>query len=89
MTDVFVDTNVILYGFDDAVPAKRDRARAWLSTCWQRRCGRISTQVTNEFYANARKRFSVALTPAQAQAEVRKYQQWKPWLIDQATVETA
>lgn len=89
MRDVFVDTNVILYAFDDAVAAKRDRARVWLDTCWQRRCGRLSTQVTNEFYANARKRFAVALTPAQAQAEVRRYQQWKPWLIDQATVETA
>jgi predicted nucleic acid-binding protein len=89
MNDVFVDTNVILYSFDDSVPSKRDYARKWLAVCWQRRCGRLSTQVTNEFYANARKRFARAITPAQAQAEVRRYQQWKPWTIDMATVETA
>ena len=67
----------------------RGRARGWRSTCWQRRCGRLSTQVTNELCANARKRFSEVLTPAQAQAEVRRYQLWKPWFVDQARVETA
>ncbi len=89
MSRVFVDTNPLFYAVDDAVPAKRDRAQAWLRTCWQRRCGRLSTQVTHDFYANARERFAGSLTPAQTQAEVRRYQPWKPWLIDQATVETA
>ena len=87
--EVFVDTNVLLYTFDDAYPAKRDRARAWMASCWQRRCGRISSQVMHEFYSNARKRFSSAISAGDARAEVRRYQQWKPWAVDQATVETA
>lgn len=86
---VFVDTNVLLYGVDDRDMAKRDGARAWIAACWTRRCGRISTQVLNEFYWNARKKFAAALSAGDARAEVRRYQHWKPWLIDHATVESA
>ncbi len=89
MSPIFVDTNVLLYAFDDREPAKRDRARDWLSVCWRARSGRLSTQVLNEFYANARKRFATALSAGDARAEVRRYQRWTPWQIDQATVETA
>ena len=86
---VFVDTNVLLYAVDANDPAKQQRSREWLTACWKRRCGRLSTQVLNEFYANARKRFANAISAGDARAEVRRYQQWKPWVIDQPTVETA
>ncbi len=86
---VFVDTNVLLYAVDETDPAKQAMAQQWLSACWQQRCGRLSTQVLNEFYANARKRFANAISAGDARAEVRRYQLWKPWLIDQATLETA
>jgi len=89
MPTVFVDTNVLLYAFDDQTPAKRDQARRWLEVCWQRRCGRVSTQVLNEFYANARRKFATAISAGDARAEVRRYQVWHPWQIDHPTVETA
>ena len=89
MTAVFVDANVLLYAFDEKDLGKQQRARDWLTVCWERRCGRLSTQVLNEFYANARRRFASALSAGDARAEVRRYQLWKPWLIDQATLETA
>ena len=89
MTPVFVDTHVLLYCFDDHDPAKRDQARGWIAACWQRRCGRISTQVLNEFYSNARRRFPTALSAGDARAEVRRYQRWQPWQIDHPTMETA
>ena len=89
MSDVFIDTNVLLYGVDDADPAKRDRAREWIAACWQRRCGRLSTQVLNEFYVNAKKKFSKAITQGDARAEIRRYQHWRPWVIDHPTIETA
>jgi len=88
-TLVLVDTNVLLYCFDDRDPVKRDLAQAWITACWTRRCGRIGVQVLNEFYANARKKFASAISAGDARAEVRRYQQWKPWQIDHATVETA
>lgn len=43
----------------------------------------------NKFYVNVRRKFLRQMGPTEAQAEVRRYQQWKPWVIDQATVETA
>lgn len=89
MSAVFVDTSVLLYAFDDADKKKQERSRDWLAACWKRRCGCLSTQVLNEFYANARKRFATAISAGDARAEVRRYQQWKPWLIDQPTIETA
>jgi predicted nucleic acid-binding protein len=86
---VFLDTNVLLYGVDDRDVGKRDRARAWIAACWERRCGRISTQVLNEYYSNARRKFSSAIAAGDARAEVRRYQHWRPWVIDHPTVETA
>lgn len=86
---VFVDTNVLLYMVDDREADKRDRARAWMAVCWARRCGRLSTQVLNEFYWNVGKKFASALSRGDARAEVRRYQHWQPWVIDHATVEAA
>ena len=86
---VLLDTNVLLYAIDDLDLAKRDQARAWIAACWTKRCGRISTQVLNEFYSKARRKFSSAIGAGDARAEVRRYQHWKPWQIDHATVETA
>ncbi|MBI5259299.1 MAG: PIN domain-containing protein [Burkholderiales bacterium] len=89
MTACFVDTNVLLYCFDDRDVTKRDRARDWVRRCWELRCGRLSTQVLNEFYSNARRRFADAISAGDARAEVRRYQRWQPWAVDHGTVETA
>lgn len=86
---VFVDTNVLLYAIDDADPAKQARAREWLTACWTQRAGRVSTQVLSEFYAKARKRFAAAMSIEEARAAVGRYQQWRPWQVDFATVQTA
>lgn len=87
--DVLLDTTVLLYCVDDQDLAKRDRAREWVAACWTRRCGRISVQVLNEFYSQARKKFASAIAAGDARAEVRRYQHWKPWQVDHPTVETA
>lgn len=89
MAEVFVDTPVLLHAVDDADLPRQQRAREWLSECWRRRCGRLSMPVLDEFYANARRRFATAISAGDARAEVRRYQLWKPLVIDQATLETA
>ena len=86
---VFVDTNVLLYADDARDPLKHVRAREWLRELWTRRCGRVSTQVLNEYYANAVAKLAPFVTMGDARAEVRRYQHWKPWQIDHQTVETA
>ena len=86
---VFVDTNVLLYADDGADRVKHQRARDWLAALWVRRCGRVSTQVLNEYYANATRKLTPPVKQGDARAEVRRYQHWKPWQIDHQTVETA
>jgi predicted nucleic acid-binding protein len=86
---VFVDTNVLVYAADDHDMAKRDRAREWMLSCWQRRCGRLSTQVLNEYYTVIRRKFPTALAAGDARAEVRRLQSWQPWQIDHPTTESA
>jgi predicted nucleic acid-binding protein len=89
MTAVFVDTNVLIYGEDGADATKQAQALAWLRELWQRRCGRLSMQVLNEFYVNATRKLKPAMPGGDARAEVRRYQRWHPWQIDQATIEAA
>jgi predicted nucleic acid-binding protein len=89
MTAVFVDTNVLLYSEDGADAIKQAGAVAWLRELWMRRCGRLSTQVLSEFYVNATRKLKPAMPSGDARAEVRRYQRWHPWQIDQATVEAA
>jgi len=86
---VFVDTNVLVYSEDGADAAKQARAIAWLGCLWQRRIGRLSTQVLNEFYVNATRKLQPAMPAGDARAEVRRYQRWQPWAIDHSTVESA
>src|SRR5687767_13100790 len=89
MSAVFVDTSVLLYSEDGADPRKQVRATAWLRELWLRRCGRLSTQVLNEFYAISTRRVTPPMPAGDARAEVRRYQRWQPWQMDHATVESA
>jgi predicted nucleic acid-binding protein len=86
---VFVDTNVLLYTFDDRDPVKKVQAQAWMAWCWHQRKGRISTQVLNEFYANALRKFSRTLPIPLARAEVQRLRAWQPWQIDDDTIDGA
>ena len=84
---VFVDTNVLLAA-DDAFDAVRQaRIRDWLHALWQRRAGRVSTQVLNAYYVSATRHF--VMPQGDARAKLRRYQLWQPWQIDHQTVETA
>ncbi|MEN9453508.1 MAG: hypothetical protein RLZZ369_2567 [Pseudomonadota bacterium] len=63
---VFVDTNVLL-ATDDAFDAARQaRIRDWLQALWQRRAGRVSTQVLNAYYVSATQHFGMPQGDARA-----------------------
>ena len=84
---VFVDTNVLLMA-DDAFDITRQACvRDWLQALWQRRAGRVSTQVLSAYYVSATQHFGMPL--GDARAKLRRYQLWQPWQIDHQTVETA
>lgn len=86
---VLVDANVLVCSEDRADPAKQQLARSWLRELWLRHSGRTSSQVLNEFYVIATRKLRPVMPAGDARAEVRRYQRWKPWLCDHATVENA
>ena len=72
----FVDTNVILYSYDESHHLKRDRAEAWLEWLWQNTSGSLSWQVIQEFYWNAIRKFGVQ--PGRIRSHVRMLMEWNP-----------
>ena len=72
----FVDTNLLLYSFDPADPAKHALARRWMAMLWSSGIGRISWQVLNEFYANAERKLRVPSVIARKSVE--GLVQWQP-----------
>ena len=84
---VFVDTPVLLHADDTRDKLKQAQCRSWLSALWQRRSGRLSTQVLSEYYVNATR--TLKLPQGDARAKVRRFQVWQPWQTDHQTVETA
>ena len=84
---VFVDTGVLLAADDTHNPTAQAQARAWLQALWQRRAGRVSTQVLNAYYVAATQHFG--MPQGDARAKLRRLQLWQPWQIDQRTLETA
>lgn len=86
---VFVDSGVLMRADDGADLARQQAARAWLLVLWQRRIGRLSTQVLSEYYVNVTRNVQPGLSLGDARAKVRRFQEWQPWQIDHQTVETA
>jgi len=84
---VFVDTNVLIYAFDEADPVKQAAARRWRAALWKSRRGRTSFQVLQEFYVKVTKQWPAART--QARAEVRDLLAWRPVQVDGDLIEGA
>lgn len=82
---VFVDSNVLIYGVDEANPKKHEAARLWRSELWKSRRGRVSFQVLQEFYANVTRKWPSARE--HAQAEIRNLLTWRPVVIDEQILE--
>lgn len=83
---VFVDSNVLVYAFDNADPAKQRAAQSWRTALWKTRLGRVSFQVFSEFYVNV---LRIRKNAAQeARDEIRDLLAWRPIQIDIALLET-
>lgn len=82
---VFVDTNVLIYAFDQADPKKQESARSWRAELWKSRTGRISFQVLQEFYVKITRNWPAAREDARA--EVMDLLAWRPVAIDAPILE--
>lgn len=71
MTRSFLDTNVLVYLYDDAEPEKKARALELFEE--ETGAGRavLSTQVLQEFYVNVTRKLANPLSPERAGARVR------------------
>jgi predicted nucleic acid-binding protein len=85
---VFVDTNVLLYAQDPRDAVKQAKAAAWIEACWKRDAGRLSTQVLHELYVNLL-RLAPKLGVASTREVAARYRAWRPWLVDETTIDTA
>ena len=83
----FVDTDVLLYSFDNAHEAKQNMARHWLDVLWQTGKGRLSWQVLNEFYDSATRKNRAPARVIRGAAEL--YSAWHPATPDMALVQRA
>jgi predicted nucleic acid-binding protein len=63
----FIDTNILVYTFDDRDPGKRDRARALVAEALSESRGVIGYQVIQEFLNAALRKFLKPLTAADAE----------------------
>ena len=68
----FIDTNIIIYCFDDRQPEKKVRSLALISDALQKGQGIISWQVIQEFLNVATRKFQTPLKPADAEIYLQK-----------------
>jgi predicted nucleic acid-binding protein len=86
---VFVDTNVLVYCRDASEPIKQARALAWMAALWERRRGRLSFQVLQEFYVTVTAKLDPGLPRELARRDVRDLTAWKPVGVDARVLEEA
>ena len=79
---VFVDTNVLVYAHDASETARQPIAEATLAELWDRRAGALSTQVLQEFYVVATRKFDPPMPGREARDLVDAYSHWQLVQID-------
>jgi len=79
---VFVDTNVLVYAHDASETARQPVAQAVLGELWRSRSGALSTQVLQEFYVVATRKFDPRMSRREARDLVDAYSNWQLVQID-------
>ena len=78
----FVDTNILAYAYDRSEATKQPVARALLEALWRDRAGVLSTQVLQELYVVATRRFDPPMPRAAAREIVVVYASWPVVQVD-------
>ena len=82
----FVDTNVLVYAHDRSEARRQPVAQALLEELWESRTGRLSTQVLQEFYAVATRKFDPPMSRREARELVALYASWPLVQVDLALI---
>jgi len=83
---IFIDTNVLVYAHDRSEARKQPIAQALLDDLWRQRTGTLSTQVLQEFYVAATRKFDPPMRRPTAREIVALYSQWPTVQVDVALV---
>jgi predicted nucleic acid-binding protein len=78
----FVDTNVLLYAHDASETEKQPIARELLEELWADRSGVVSTQVLQEFYVVATRKFRPQMRRSDSREIVTLYATWSVVQVD-------
>ena len=78
MPPVLIDTNVLVYTFDQNDPPRQERAIQLLRALEQSASGRLSVQCLAEFCAVVMRRLQPVMSPAETLAQVERLQRIYP-----------
>jgi predicted nucleic acid-binding protein len=86
---VFVDTNVLVHAHDASEIERQPVAQHLLDDLWRTRAGALSTQVLQEFYVVATRKYDPPMSRRQVRELVDAYGQWQIVQIDVALIVAA
>ena len=78
----FVDTNILVYAHDRSETRKQPLAEALLEELWASRTGVLNTQVLQEFYVVATRKFNPPMSRRAAREIVALYATWPLIQVD-------
>jgi predicted nucleic acid-binding protein len=87
--EIFVDTNILVYGHDLDAGQKHQIAQNLLIDLWNRRTGVLSIQILQEFYVALTRKISHPLTSTKARNLIRDYLSWHIEINNSMSVLTA
>lgn len=80
----FVDTNILVYAFDQSAGTKHTKANALLQMLWRSGQGCVSIQVLQEFYVTVTRKIKPSLSVLTAKQIIKDLRGWQ---IHRPTVE--
>ncbi len=83
---IFVDTNILVYGYDTSAGGKYRKASATLKDLWDSGRGVLSTQVLQEFFVTVTRKLPKPMTPDNAKTIVSDLLKWDVFVIDGAAI---
>jgi len=86
---VFVDSNILIYSKDTAVPKKQTLALQWMDYLWKNRAGRLSIQVLQEFYVTVTTKLKPGLRKEEAREAVNDFFSWLPLPLSETVLRDA
>jgi predicted nucleic acid-binding protein len=73
----FVDTNILVYAYDQSAGLKHERARTLIEQLWDSGSGVLSTQVLQELCINLRRKVAKPLPVEEVRSILLDYSAWE------------